>query len=141
MMMKSLSKCDRPLTALLLLAAALIPFAASAAPLSELEGSRPNIILLITDDQGYAPVGKHGHPWIKTPNLDALYDKSMRFDRFHVAPTCAPTRSALMSGRHPMKNGVTHTILEHLRQSHCTQRHALALKNGMRHTILHRVSA
>jgi len=111
---------NRKLGALLMVAimvSVFLPLAASAAPLSELEGSKPNIILLITDDQGYAPVGKHGHPWIKTPNLDALYDKSMRFDRFHVAPTCAPTRSALMSGRHPMKNGVTHTILERERMA------------------------
>ena len=77
-----------------------------------LNGSKPNIILVITDDQGYGPVGRHGHPWIQTPNLDQLYDTSTRFTRFLVAPTCSPTRSALMTGRHPMRNGVTHTILE-----------------------------
>ena len=77
-----------------------------------LEGSRPNVILIMTDDQGYAPVGRHGHPWIKTPNLDALHDTSVRFTRFLVSPTCSPTRSALMTGRHPMRNGVTHTIFE-----------------------------
>ncbi len=82
-----------------------------------LRGSRPNIVLVITDDQGYGPVGRHGHPWIKTPNLDALYDKSARFTRFLVSPTCAPTRSALMTGRHPMRNGVTHTILERERMT------------------------
>ncbi len=84
---------------------------------AELVGSKPNIILVITDDQGYGPVGKHGHPWIKTPNLDKLHDTSMRFDRFLVSPTCSPTRAALMSGRHPMKNGVTHTILERERMA------------------------
>ena len=72
----------------------------------------PNVILVITDDQGYGPVGRHGHPWIRTPNLDALHDKSVRFTRFLVSPTCSPTRSAIMTGRHPLKNGVTHTILE-----------------------------
>jgi len=72
----------------------------------------PNIVLIITDDQGYAPVGRHGHPWLKTPNLDALYDTSTRFSRFLVSPTCSPTRSAMMTGRHSMRNGVTHTILE-----------------------------
>jgi arylsulfatase A-like enzyme len=82
-----------------------------------LAGSRPNIILLITDDQGYGPVGKHGHPWIRTPNLDKLHDSSFRFDRFLVSPTCSPTRAALMTGRHPMKNGVTHTILERERMT------------------------
>lgn len=82
-----------------------------------LEGTRPNVILVITDDQGYGPVGRHGHPWIQTPNLDRLHDTSVRFTRFLVSPTCAPTRSSLMTGRHPMRNGVTHTILERERMT------------------------
>lgn len=82
-----------------------------------LSGSRPNIILVMTDDQGYGPIGRHGHPWLLTPNLDQLYDSSTRFTRFLVAPTCAPTRSALMTGRHPEKNGITHTILERERMT------------------------
>ena len=94
---------------------AILLLASSAS--AELAGSRPNIILLITDDQGYGPVGKHGHPWIQTPNLDKLYDQSTRLTRFLVSPTCAPTRSAIMTGRHPMKNGVTHTILERERMT------------------------
>ncbi len=77
----------------------------------------PNIVLVITDDQGYGPVGRHGHPWIQTPHLDELYDSSTRFTRFLVCPTCAPTRSALMTGRHPMRNGVTHTIYERERMT------------------------
>ena len=81
------------------------------------EPKAPNIILVITDDQGYGPVGRHGHSWIRTPHLDKLHDTSTRFTRFLVSPTCAPTRSALMTGRHPMKNGVTHTILERERMT------------------------
>ncbi len=77
----------------------------------------PNIILVMTDDQGYGPIGRLGHPWIRTPNLDRLYDESVRFTRFLVSPTCAPTRSAIMTGRHPMRNGVTHTILERERMT------------------------
>ena len=77
----------------------------------------PNIVLIITDDQGYGPLGRHGNEWIKTPNLDALYDQSTRFTRFLVSPTCSPTRSALMTGRHSMKNGITHTILERERMT------------------------
>ncbi len=83
----------------------------------ELSGSRPNIVLVMTDDQGYGPVARHGHPWLATPNLDALYDSSTRFTRFLVSPTCSPTRSAIMTGRHPLKNGVTHTILERERMT------------------------
>jgi len=96
------------LVALLTVWISLVDLAA-AEPLA---GSRPNVILVITDDQGYAPLGRHGHPWIETPNLNALHDRSTRFTRFLVSPTCSPTRSALMTGRHPMRNGVTHTIFE-----------------------------
>jgi arylsulfatase A-like enzyme len=82
-----------------------------------LKESRPNIILVMTDDQGYGDLGCHGHPYLKTPNLDKLHAQSMRFTDFHASPTCAPTRSALMSGRAPFKNGVTHTILERERMT------------------------
>jgi len=88
-----------------------------ASQASILKGSRPNIILIITDDQGYGPIGANGHPWIKTPNLDRMHGQSTRFERFLVSPTCSPTRSAIMGGRHPLKNGVTHTILERERMS------------------------
>jgi arylsulfatase A-like enzyme len=84
---------------------------------AQLAGSKPNIIVVITDDQGYGPIGRHGHPWLKTPHLDALHDASTRFTRFLVAPTCSPTRSAIMTGRHPEKNGITHTILERERMT------------------------
>jgi arylsulfatase len=72
----------------------------------------PNIIFLLTDDQGYGDLSCHGNPILKTPNLDRLHDEGVRFTDFHVSPTCSPTRSALMTGRHEFKNGVTHTILE-----------------------------
>ena len=78
---------------------------------------RPNIILIMTDDQGYSPLAKLGHPWIQTPNLDVLHDTSTRFSKFLVCPTCSPTRSALMTGRHSMRNGITHTILERERMT------------------------
>jgi len=93
----------------------LLAFVAPA--FAELAGTKPNIILVITDDQGYPPLGRDGHPWIKTPHLDALHDVSARFTRFMVAPTCSPTRSSLMTGRHPEKNGITHTILERERMA------------------------
>ena len=77
---------------------------------------KPNIIFILTDDQGYGDVGRHGHPLLKTPNLDALHDQSVRFENFYVSPSCSPTRAALMTGRHEFRNGVTHTIdpREHL---------------------------
>jgi arylsulfatase A-like enzyme len=78
---------------------------------------RPNIILIMTDDQGYGDLGCHGHPWLKTPHLDTLYSQSTRFTDFHVSPTCAPTRGALMAGRYPFKLGISHTILERERMA------------------------
>ncbi|MFM9147046.1 MAG: sulfatase-like hydrolase/transferase, partial [Verrucomicrobiota bacterium] len=74
--------------------------------------SGPNIIFILTDDQGYGDLSAHGNPVLKTPNLDRLRAESVRFEDFHVSPTCSPTRSALLTGRHEFKNGVTHTILE-----------------------------
>ena len=60
----------------------------SCARNASLEGSKPNIILVMTDDQGYGDLGCHGHPFLKTPNLDKLYAQSTRFTDFHVSPTC-----------------------------------------------------
>lgn len=74
--------------------------------------SKPNIIFILTDDQGYGDLSVHGNPVLKTPNLDKLHSESVRFTDFHVSPTCAPTRSALLTGRHEFRNGVTHTIYE-----------------------------
>jgi len=82
------------------------------------EDSRPlNVIFLLTDDQGYGDISAHGNPILKTPNFDRLHRESVRFTNFHVSPTCAPTRSALLTGRHEFRNGVTHTILERERMA------------------------
>jgi arylsulfatase len=74
--------------------------------------TKPNILFILTDDQGYGDLSAHGNPVLKTPNIDKLRAESVRFVDFQVSPTCAPTRSALLTGRHEFKNGVTHTILE-----------------------------
>ena len=79
---------------------------------ASLAGKRPNIVFFFTDDQGYGDISAHGNPVLKTPNLDRLHAEGVRFTDFHVSPTCAPTRSALFTGRHEFKNGITHTILE-----------------------------
>jgi len=77
-----------------------------------LKGRRPNIILVMTDDQGYGDLACHGNPVLQTPNLDALHARSTRLTKFQVSPTCSPTRASLLTGRHEFKNGVTHTINE-----------------------------
>ncbi len=72
--------------------------------------TRPNVILIMTDDQGYGDLACHGNPIVKTPTLDKLYGESVRFTNFHVDPCCAPTRSALMTGCYSSRAGVWHTI-------------------------------
>lgn len=79
--------------------------------------SRPNIVLVMTDDQGYGDLGCTGNPIIKTPHIDGFAKQSVRFTDFHVSPTCAPTRCSLMTGRHEFRSGVTHTIFERERMS------------------------
>ncbi|MDG1027831.1 MAG: arylsulfatase [Flavobacteriaceae bacterium] len=69
----------------------------------------PNVILIITDDQGYGDLGIHNNPIISTPTLDAFARKSIRFNNFHVSPVCAPTRSSLMTGRYSLRTGVRDT--------------------------------
>ena len=70
----------------------------------------PNVILIITDDQGYGDLGCHGNPYIQTPHLDQFHKESVRLTNFHVSPTCAPTRASLMTGRYCNRTGVWHTI-------------------------------
>ena len=65
----------------------------------------PNVIIVMTDDQGYGDLSAHGNPVLKTPNLDQLASQSIRLTDFHVAPMCTPTRGQLMSGRHALANG------------------------------------
>ena len=71
--------------------------------------SQPNIILIITDDQGFGDLGYNGNPHVKTPVLDRLADQSIRFNNFYVSPVCAPTRSSLMTGRYSLRTGVRDT--------------------------------
>jgi arylsulfatase A-like enzyme len=88
-----------PLLAALAALMACVPAGGEAAP--------PNVLLILTDDQGWGDVGRHGNEQIDTPVLDALHDASVRFDRFYVSPVCAPTRAALLTGRYPVRTGVT----------------------------------
>ena len=97
----------------LLLALLLAPLATLCAN----PGSKPNIILVMPDDLGYGDYACLGNPITHTPSVNAFKKQSLLFTQFHVSPTCSPCRSALMSGRHEFKNGVTHTILERERMN------------------------
>ncbi len=68
--------------------------------------AKPNVLLIITDDQGYGDFSLHGNPTLKTPRIDSLGRESVRFDRFFVNSFCAPTRAALLTGRYPLRCGV-----------------------------------
>ena len=72
---------------------------------------KPNIVIIITDDQGYGDLSCHGNPVLKTPQLDKLYGESVRLKDYHVAPTCSPTRCALLTGHWTNRTGVWHTIM------------------------------
>ena len=71
------------------------------------EPSRPNIVLVMADDQGWGQTGYYNHPVLKTPNLDAMAAGGLRFDRFYAgAPVCSPTRASVLTGRSNMRTGV-----------------------------------
>ena len=76
---------------------------------NNLETKNPNVIIVITDDQGYGDIGYNGNPHLITPNLDKFASESIRFNNFHVSPVCAPTRSSLLTGRYSLRTGVTDT--------------------------------
>ena len=69
----------------------------------------PNVILIITDDQGYGDLGITGNPHVKTPVIDGLAKESLRFTNFYVSPVCAPTRASLMTGRYSLRTGIRDT--------------------------------
>lgn len=69
----------------------------------------PNVVIVITDDQGYGDISAHGNPTLKTPSLDKLHAESLRLTDFHVSPFCTPTRGAIMTGHYPGRNGAFRT--------------------------------
>ena len=79
--------------------------------------SNPNIIFVMPDDVGYGDYTSLGAPIVRTPAVDGFMKQSQLFSKFHLSPTCSPSRAALFSGRHEFKNGVTHTIFERERMS------------------------
>jgi arylsulfatase A-like enzyme len=80
---------------------------------------KPNIILVMTDDQGYGDFGMHDNPIVQTPKIEELAAQSQRFSNFHVDPTCSPTRAALMSGKYSLRAGVWHTVMgRHMLSDH-----------------------
>ena len=67
--------------------------------------SHPNVVLIMTDDQGYGDLSLTGNPYLKTPNIDKLFKEGVTLSDFHTAPLCTPTRSQLFSGQDALRNG------------------------------------
>jgi len=88
-----------------MLAASLLYRPAAAAEGGSRAKAPPNVILVLTDDQGYGDLSCHGNPVLNTPNLDRLHAESIRLTDFHVAPMCTPTRGQLMTGVDCLRNG------------------------------------
>lgn len=72
---------------------------------------RPNLILIMTDDQGYADLSLHGNPQLQTPAMDSIAKDGVQFSRFYVSPVCSPTRASLMTGRYNYRTGVVDTYI------------------------------
>lgn len=90
-------------TITILLAAALGPVATAADP--------PNVLIVITDDQGFGDLGCHGNPVIRTPSLDAFAKQSAWLKNFYVSPVCSPTRSSLLTGQYNYRTGIVDTFI------------------------------
>lgn len=85
--------------------------ASSAATLLPAATGRPNIILIMTDDQGFGDLSIHGNDKLKTPSMDRIAREGMQFTQFHVNPVCSPTRASLMTGRYYYRTGIVDTYL------------------------------
>ena len=104
-------------------------------PSSAVAVTPPNVVLLMTDDQGWGDLGLRGHPRLETPNLDEMARRGVRLDRFYAAsPVCSPTRASVLTGRHPERMGIRgansghlpaqeHTLAEELRAAGYTTGH------------------
>ena len=91
----------------------------------------PNVVIILTDDQGWGDVHVHGNDSLQTPTLDFLAESSQNFERFYVSPVCAPTRAALLTGRYPARSGVTGvTNREEVMQSEELTLAEILQKNG-----------
>ena len=89
----------------------LIILAWGAVHCGEISSERPNVILIMTDDQGYGDLGFHGNSLIETPSLDELAEASLAMTHFYVSPVCAPTRASLLTGRYNYRTGVVDTYM------------------------------
>jgi len=96
---------------IILLSVTLFLFNGCTSHSTQKSENKPNVILVMTDDQGYGDLGHTGNPIIKTPAIDAFAKEAINLTNYHVGTTCAPTRAGLMTARNCNRNGVWHTIM------------------------------
>ena len=92
--------------ALTVILAAASAFCSAASAVRAEASPRPNVVLIVADDMGFADVGFNGATDIQTPNIDRLAASGVKLDQFYVQPLCTPTRAALLTGRYPMRHGL-----------------------------------
>lgn len=80
-----------------------------ACKLEENEKAKPNVLIILTDDQGWGDLSFTGNPNLKTPHIDRLGVEGISIDRFYVSPVCSPTRAEMLTGRYHLRGGVTGT--------------------------------
>ena len=78
-----------------------------ASSCNKTNSEKPNVIIILTDDQGFGDFSMNGNPWVETPFIDNLADESIYIPNFYVSPVCAPTRASILTGRHYQRTGVT----------------------------------
>jgi arylsulfatase A-like enzyme len=90
----------------------LLPIVLAFAPITATPAAeRPNVLIVITDDQGFGDLGAHGNPVLKTPSLDTFAKQSVWLKNFYVSPVCSPTRSSLLTGQYNYRTGVVDTFI------------------------------
>ena len=94
-----------------LLSSAAVVASAALAGTVHADRVRPNVVIFLADDLGWADVGYHGEEVIETPSIDRLAAEGVQLDRFYATPICSPTRAALMTGRDPMRLGVAYGVI------------------------------
>jgi len=104
----SFSRIILPRLAALLAALALPALLALPAAAAE---RRPNFVVILADDLGYGDLGVYGHPKIRTPRIDAMAGEGVRLTEFYSMPVCTPARAALLTGRYPLRSGLTRVLL------------------------------
>ena len=94
---------------------------------------RPNIVLMLTDDQGYGDIGAHGNPYLKTPNIEAIGKEGLEMTHFFAYPNCSASRAAILTGRYPYRTGVTAvTQVDHFMNTSETTIAEVLSENGYR---------